>query len=152
MKNDTTNYRMTIQKKIASESPDIKSAVDYRNLAFNYFLSGQLEKAEKWSKKAREINSNDVENLRLLAHLYFLNGMAFMTDYYFDNLAKIVNNPFQGYEFWIQLAIYQIFNANAGAAIEKINMARQTFSDHFRGNRKCDLCDKPEADYIKIVD
>lgn len=151
-KNDTTNYRMTIQKKIASEAPNIKSAVDYRNLAFNYFSSGQLEKAEKWSKKAREIDSNDVETLRLLAHLYFLNGMAFMTDYYFDDLAKIVNNPYQGYEFWIQLAIYQIFNANAGAAIEKINMARQAFSDHFRRNRKCDLCDKLISNYIKIVD
>ena len=151
-KNDTTNFRLTIQKKIAAEVADIDLAEDYRNMAFNYFLSGQLEKAKEWGKKAKAINPRDIDNLRLLAHLYFLEGMSFMTEFYINDLAKLINDPYDGYLFSLQIAIYQIYNGEAEPAFKNISIARKAIIENHLENNKCEVCDKLVADYIKTTD
>jgi tetratricopeptide (TPR) repeat protein len=151
-KNDTTNYRKTIQRKISQATPPKEPVADYRNLAYVNFLNGQLEKAKQYAEKSRNLDFNDFDTARLLAHLYFLDGKSFMTEFYGNEAGRLVSSPIQGYKVSMQHAIYLLFNGDANAAFQNIEMARKAYQDNYSINSKCELCDTLITNYIKIVD
>jgi hypothetical protein len=151
-KNDTTNYRKTIQRKISLTTPKIRPAIDYRNLAYHNFLNGQLNKAKQYAEKSRNFDFNDFDTARLLVHLYFLDGKSFMSEYYGNEAARLVLQPIQAYELNLQNAIYLLNNGDASKAFYNIDTARKYYSEHYSVNSKCELCDTLVTNYIKIVD
>jgi tetratricopeptide (TPR) repeat protein len=152
LKNDTANYRNTLERKIVNEPSGIKLVRDYRNMAFYYFSIGQNEKAMEWAKKAKEIDPKDFETQRLLTHLYTLVNMYTLADYYLKNSEKLISGCNQIYEFLLQLAIYQLYFNDVSIAFENINKARESFYEFNPPNRPCELCDKLIENYIKITE
>ena len=151
-KNDTANFRNTLERKIANEPPGIKLVRDYRNMAFYYFSIGQREKAMEWAKKAKEIDSKDFETQRLLTHLYALVNMYTIADYYLKNSEKLISGCTQIYKFCLQIAIYQLSVNDVSIAFENITKARESFYEFNPTNRPCELCDKLIENYIEITE
>lgn len=150
-KKDTTNYRKTIQRKISQATPQKEPAVDFRNLAYINFLNGQPEKAKQYAEKSRNLDFNDFDAARLLAHLYFLDKKPFMTEYYVNETGRLASEPIQGYKLCLQYAIYSLLKGDANAAFHNIELARKAYLENYSINSNCELCDTLITNYIKII-
>jgi hypothetical protein len=64
------------------------------------------------------LDFNDFDTVRLLAHLYFLDGKPFRTDFYGKETGRLVSSPIQGYKINLQYAIYLLFNGDANTAFQ----------------------------------
>lgn len=148
--NDTTNWRKTIEKRIALNSFSKESKTDFWDLACFFLINGSFEKSKYWVKKAEKIDAKDFETLRLLAHLNFLDGLYFMTDFYANIIDKIPFNSYQAYKLFLQFAIYQLYNGLAQGAYSNIEMARKAYKEYLP-NAKCNLCDELESNYIELA-
>ncbi|RED49992.1 tetratricopeptide repeat protein [Seonamhaeicola aphaedonensis] len=141
-KSDTLNFRKLIHEKIANES-DIKNTLDDQiKLANDYYLNGDIHKAEGYCRKVREINPDHFDALRLLAHINILKGSKLPPIFQLDKARRYVNSNTDAYNLLMQYAIYQIYNGDIKTAKGNIEKARE-----INGGGDCALCDKLLADY-----
>jgi tetratricopeptide (TPR) repeat protein len=133
---DTQNYRKAIQSKIESEPDGSKSADDLMLLAYDYFHSGEIQKAEKLCDEVMLMDSNHFSTLRLKSHLSFLAGETQLAQFYLENAGKNLTDPAQEYNLTLQYAIYLIYDGNSEMAktvLESLQAAR--------GSRNCPECE-----------
>lgn len=142
---DTSGFTTTILDKIKAEPAGKKEAGDYFLLANLYFNTGDLKKAEEWATKGFEANAWHFDNLRLLAHLNFLNGKSDRTEAYANQAVKLVQTTEQQINILLQFAIYQLFNGDANSAYGNMEIVKKTM-----GEQPCELCERLEK-YIEKV-
>lgn len=141
---DTMNFRKMLMTKIADEPGGKKEVKEYFLLAVQSLQADDLKKAEEWANKGKEVNENDFDILRMLAHLNFLNGNSDVVQTYADKAIKLLQTNEQQYNLLLQFALYQLFNEDAATAYSNIEIARKIFE-----GQECEICDKA-AKYIEI--
>lgn len=149
-KGDTANWRKTIEKRISMDPFRKELKTDYLNLSYYFLADDSFEKAKYWAKKAEKIDADHFETLRLLAHLNFLDGLYYMTDFYANIIEKTPFNSYQAYKLFLQFGIYGLFNGVAQGAYNNIETARKAYKEYLP-NTKCNLCDELESKYIELA-
>jgi tetratricopeptide (TPR) repeat protein len=151
-KNDTALYRTTIERKVKIDTDNKRLVIDFRNLAFYHFQKGNYETTAKWIEKAKGKDSDDFESMRLSAHLFYLDGMKLMTEFYGRELSRHISNPGQAYHLFLQFAVYNLIDGDAGKAYETVSLARKAYLESHPRFTQCALCDKLVDNYIKITE
>lgn len=144
---DTSNFRKTVERKIASD-PDNKSLVDCRALAQTYYLNGNISRALEWVNRAHEINPEDFQTLRLLAHLILVQGgpgSDRRAQDYLLKCSKYIADNGQNYELCLQYGIYMLFDSGSDIAIKNILAAKETKK---AAKEECELCDRVLKEYF----
>lgn len=142
-KSDTLNFRIALNSKIAIETEKENTVDELTLLAFDYYRSGDIVKAEEYCIKIREINSDNFDALRLLSHIHFLKGFQSLTQFYGESAGRYVRNDFDNFNLILQFAIYQIYNGDFSTAINNVEIARK-----IKGDEDCPLCNK----LLKIIE
>jgi len=141
-RSDSLNWRKTINKKIANE-PEIENTLDDQmKLAFDYFTKGNIEKAEDYCIKVREINPDHFDALRLMAHIDFLKGSKLLSRFKIERAGRHIRNNDDLYNLVMQSTIYQIYDGDIKKARAYIEKAKQ-----IPGRNNSNLCDKLLSKY-----
>jgi tetratricopeptide (TPR) repeat protein len=143
---DTARFVQILIDKIAAEPGGKKEVNDYFFVAEHYLRADDLKKAEEWANKGVEVNANNFDILRLLAHLNFLNGKSDLVQSYADKAIKLAQTNQQQYNLALQFAFYQLFNGDATSAHNNIEIARKAIE-----GQTCEICDRVVAKYIVIT-
>jgi len=139
---DTLNFRRIINKKIADEPIEKNTTDDLMSLACDYFLEGNIGKAEDYCKKVREINPDHFDALSLLSHINYLKGSKLMSQFQIGRAGRYIRDNDDYYKLSMQAIIYQINDGNIQLAKSNIEKAKQIL-----GQDNCALCDTLLTDY-----
>lgn len=135
LKSDSINYRKALNSKIAIETESENTVEELTLLAFDYYLSDDLVKAEEYCKKIREIDSSDFNCLRLLSHINFIKGFKSLAQFYGESASSYLKDDDDNYNLIMQFAIYQLYNGDFTTAQNNIEIAK-----NIKGDDDCDLC------------
>ncbi|WP_250599599.1 tetratricopeptide repeat protein [Flavobacterium amniphilum] len=118
MKKDEINVEKNIIEKIQKNSDYKKSIADYINMAYIHLYRNELDEAEKWCNKAREIDSDSFDALRLLAHLNSLKGgfENSLVQFYLDQAYRQIKSEEDEYSLGVQSIVYMILINNPNNA------------------------------------
>ncbi|GAA4767573.1 hypothetical protein GCM10023230_16680 [Flavobacterium hankyongi] len=148
-KKDNINYKKTLESKIEKNSKYLKSIDDYVNMSYFYLHQNNLDEAENWCNKAREINPDYFNALSLLAHLKFMKSgfESSLVQFYLDQSARQIKDDSDNYSLGIQGVIYMILQGNPANA-------KLTY-DNIQGCKKIrpektKFCDNLITQYIQI--
>ncbi|HEX2628845.1 MAG TPA: hypothetical protein VHM26_07535 [Chitinophagaceae bacterium] len=141
------DLRELLLAKIKAEPLGKKNSTDYSALAQHYFRANDNAKAREWALKAREINPDNADAIRLLTHLSYLDQDQDLQPY-METAAMVIQNANadQQYSFLLQIAIYYVLNGSAPQAYNNIKMAKQLV-----GEKSCELCDKLINKFLTVT-
>jgi hypothetical protein len=145
--NDFTNYNKVLDQKFEKEVDKSGLSNDYLNRAIIYLYQNNVEKCDEWCRKAKAINSESFEGLRLMSHLYFLNDSSSLSNYYGESASKKMESDMDSAYLSLQFGVYMIINgdaASAQSAYENIAGAKKSL----KGD--CVLCDDLLSKYFKV--
>jgi tetratricopeptide (TPR) repeat protein len=147
-KNDLDNYKKTLEEKMVNSFDKSGLPNDYMNMAMAYLYQDNIDKADEWCRKAKVIDAENFNCLRLLAHLYFLNDSISLSQFYGETASKNMKSNDDSAWLSLQFAVYMIVNGNsavANSAYNNIVEAKKSLD----GN--CPVCDELITKYIKVT-
>jgi hypothetical protein len=106
-------------------------------LAFDYYRSGDIVKAEEYCKKIKTISPGNFDASRLLSHISFLKGHMPFVKFYGNIAKRYIRNNLDYYNLIMQYTIQQIYDGDFSSAIKNIEIAK-----NIKGDDGCLLCDK----------
>ena len=147
-KNDNINFEKTLLEKIEKTKEILKNPSDYLEMSKFYLQQNNLIKVDEWIEKAKELEPNNFEILRLIAHVKFMDNLFSLTQYYIEQASKQIKNEEENYNLNLQYAAYLILQ-------EKENTAKIAFEniENYRKfkKEKCVLCDQLQEKYFKVT-
>ncbi|NEQ49140.1 MAG: tetratricopeptide repeat protein [Leptolyngbya sp. SIO3F4] len=136
-RSDTTRFRESLYTRIEVEAKPENTQDELTLLAFDHYRSGDLEKAEEYCTKIREINPDNFDALRLLAHLNFLREHYALTEFYAESASRYLRNDLDQYNLTMQFAVYFMYRGDFDTAKKNIEIGRT-----IQGDAGCSLCDQ----------
>jgi hypothetical protein len=143
-KNDS-GYRKVLMEKINAEPSGRKDAQDHFLLAQYYFSNNDIKKTQEWTTKALQIDSTNIDALRMQVHLDYLDRNESLQSYA-DRAARNLQTNEQQYNLVMQFAIYYLLNGDAEAAYNNLEAARKSLE-----GQSCGLCEKLVEKYITVI-
>jgi hypothetical protein len=147
-KKDNLNFEKTLLEKIEKTKETFKNPSDYLEMSNFYLKQNNLRKADEWIEKAKQLEPNNFEILRLYAHVKFMDNLFSLTQYYIEQASKQIKNEDENYDLNLQYAAYLILQEKentAKFAFETIENCRKLIKE------KCVLCDELQEKYIKVI-
>lgn len=137
------DYENLLLKKISEQR--FKSISDYLNLSKFYILEDQIEKARFYIEEAEKIDSRNFDVCRLKAHIGFVDGTEIILEgFYMDKAFRFIKNDDDAYLFYLQSAIYNMFNNKAIEAYDMLNIINEN-------KENCETCDRLLKTYFKSI-
>ncbi|RXP52248.1 hypothetical protein EC396_11370 [Lutibacter sp. HS1-25] len=142
-KSDTINFRKSINSKMAIKTKNENTIDELTVLAFYYYRSGDIVKAEEYCKKIKNISPDNFDASRLLSHINFLKGHMPFVKFYGKDAKRYIRNNLDYYNLIMQYTIQQIYDGDFNNSVNNIEIARK-----IKGDDGCQLCDK----LMKIIE